>query len=158
MEHGFFQNKKMNELDVFLKKRGFVVTIEPIISNYFGNCICEYTNYELCAKIRLIRDRGYLYVFISKIENDKEWYNIINILMSIFKRHRRLFIKQNKESDDTYFYNLISSKDNIQPNLQVNLLKRYYVEVMSIFQDKNMQSLSKIESEKIDIEKFVKTS
>lgn len=150
----------MNELDVFLKLNGFVVTIEPILSSkYFGNSICEYTNYVLCAKIRLIRDRGYIYVFISRIETDKEWYCIIDILMSLYKRHRCLFKTKHKiESDGDYFYNLISSKVDIQPDLQVILLKRYFSEVMNIFQENNIHLLSKIKSEKIEIKQFVENS
>ena len=151
-------SSKMNELDDFLKMNGFVVTLEPILSKYFGNCICEYTNYVLCTKIRLIRDRGYLYVFISRIKTVNEWYSIIELLMSLYKKPRCLFIKKHfEESDGDYFYNLISSKDKIQPDLQVKLLKRYYTEVMNLFQEDNIHLLSKIKTEKMEIKQFVET-
>ena len=147
------QINKMKELDIYLKEKGFVVTKEPIPSKFFGNYICEYTNYVFRSRILLIRDRGYVYVFLSEINSGKKWYSIINILTAIYKKKHRYFLKkQDKDSDGDYFYNLISSKDKIQTDLQVNLLKRYFTVIMSIFQENNLQVLSRIESENIYIE------
>ena len=62
----------MDELNDFLKLNGFVLALEPVISKkYFGNYICEYTNNAFGTRIRLISDRGYIYVYINRIETDR---------------------------------------------------------------------------------------
>ena len=123
----------MDELNDFLKLNGFVLTIEPILSKkYFGNYICEYTNNTFGC--------------------------IINILNTLYKKKRRCFLIQDKETDGNYFHNLISSKDIIQTDIQVKLLRRYFTEVMTIFYENNLQLLSKIESEKIDLNQFIEKS
>ena len=148
----------MDELNDFLKLNGFVLALEPVISKkYFGNYICEYTNNTFGTKIRLISDRGYFHVFISRIGTDR-WYCIINILNTLYKKKRRCFLIQDKETDGNYFHNLISSKDIIQTDIQVKLLRRYFTEVMTIFYENNLQLLSKIESEKIDLNQFIEKS
>jgi hypothetical protein len=148
----------MDELNDFLKLNGFVLAVEPVISKkYFGNYICEYTNNAFGTRIRLISDRGYIYVYISRLETDR-WYSIISILMSLYKKRRRCFLTKDQETDWNYFHNLTSSKDIIQTDIQVKLLRRYFNEVMTIFYENNLQFLSKIESEEIEINRFIENS
>ena len=69
-----------------------------------------------------------------------------------------MFLTKDQETDWNYFHNLTSSKDIIQTDIQVKLLRRYFNEVMTIFYENNLQFLSKIESEVIEINQFIENS